>query len=83
MSTFSKINLETVGAIIESKELDFSKIEANMVQVIQAQNVTLAYLKKKFALHKSEDKHFFTEWLDYLPAISELEQQYLDRAKRT
>ncbi|MBW4673980.1 MAG: restriction endonuclease subunit R [Desmonostoc geniculatum HA4340-LM1] len=52
-----------------------------MIQVIQAQNVTLAYLKKKFALHKSEDEQFFTEWFDYLPEISELEKQYLDRVK--
>jgi hypothetical protein len=52
-----------------------------MIQVIQAQNVTLAYLKKKFALSKSEDEQFFTEWFDYMPEISELEKQYLDRVK--
>ncbi|QSJ18863.1 restriction endonuclease subunit R [Nostoc sp. UHCC 0702] len=52
-----------------------------MVQVIQAQNVTLSYLKEKFALQKSEDENFFTEWFDYLPEISELEKQYLDRVK--
>ncbi len=52
-----------------------------MIQVIQAQNVTLAYLRKKFALYKSEDEQFFTEWFDYIPEISELEKQYLDRVK--
>ena len=52
-----------------------------MVQVIPAQNVTLAYLKAKFVLRKSENEKFFTEWFDCLPAISELEQQYLDRVK--
>lgn len=52
-----------------------------MVQVIQAQNITLAYLKKKFALHKSEDEQFFTEWFDYIPEIADLEKQYLDRVK--
>lgn len=52
-----------------------------MVQVIQAQNVTLAYLKKIFALDKSKDEQFFTEWFDYIPEISELEKQYLDRVK--
>jgi hypothetical protein len=52
-----------------------------MVQVIQAQNATLAYLKKKFALQQSEDEQFFTEWLNNLPEISELEKQYLDRVK--
>ncbi|MEH1945423.1 MAG: restriction endonuclease subunit R [Nostoc sp.] len=52
-----------------------------MIQVIQAQNVTLAYFKKKFALYKSEDEQFFTEWFDYIPEVSELEKQYLDRVK--
>jgi hypothetical protein len=52
-----------------------------MIQVIQAENVTLAYLKKNFALSKSEDEQFFTEWFDYMPEISELEKQYLDRVK--
>ncbi|MBD6615242.1 restriction endonuclease subunit R [Komarekiella sp. 'clone 1'] len=52
-----------------------------MIQVIQAQNVTLNYFKEKFALHKSENEQFFTEWFDYLPTISELEKQYLDRVK--
>ena len=52
-----------------------------MIQVIQAQNITLAYLKKKFALYKSEDEQFFTEWLDYIPEMTELEKQYLDRVK--
>lgn len=52
-----------------------------MIQVIQAQNVTLAYLKEKFALYKSEDEQFFTEWFDYIPKIYELEKQSLDRVK--
>ncbi|MBN3897727.1 MAG: restriction endonuclease subunit R [Nostoc sp. NOS(2021)] len=52
-----------------------------MMQVIQAQNVTLAYLKENFSLHKSEEEQFFTEWFDYIPEISELEKQYLDRVK--
>ena len=52
-----------------------------MIQVIQAQNVTLAYLKEKFALYKSEDEQFFTEWFDYIPEISELEKQSLDKVK--
>lgn len=54
----------------------------NMVQIIQAQNITLAYLKQKFALEKSKDQLFFTEWLEDLPIISELEQQYLDRVRK-
>ncbi|MCL6750018.1 hypothetical protein KBT16_03110 [Nostoc sp. CCCryo 231-06] len=52
-----------------------------MIQVIQAQNLTIAYLKEKFALYKSEDEQFFTEWFDYIPKISELEKQSLDRVK--
>ncbi|MEA5516873.1 type I restriction endonuclease [Nodularia sp. UHCC 0506] len=52
-----------------------------MVQVISAQNITLAYLKENFALEKSEGQQFFTEWFDSLPEISELEKQYLDRVK--
>jgi hypothetical protein len=52
-----------------------------MVQIIQGQNVTLAYLKEKFALNKSEDEQFFIEWFENLPTISELEKQYLDRVK--
>ncbi|MBD2169359.1 restriction endonuclease subunit R [Calothrix membranacea FACHB-236] len=52
-----------------------------MVQIIQGQNVTLSYLKENFALHKAEDEQFFTEWFDNLPAITELEKQYLDRVK--
>jgi hypothetical protein len=53
-----------------------------MVQIIQAQNITLAELKQKFALHKSKDELFFTEWQTDLPNISELEQQFLDRVKK-
>ncbi|OUL20151.1 restriction endonuclease subunit R [Nostoc sp. RF31YmG] len=52
-----------------------------MVQIIQGQNVTLAYLKENFALNKSEDEQFFIEWFDNLPTITELEKQYLDRVK--
>lgn len=52
-----------------------------MVQIIQGQNVTLAYLKENFALNKSESEQFFTEWFDNLSGISELEKQYLDRVK--
>jgi hypothetical protein len=38
-----------------------------MVQVIQA------YLQEKFALHKSQEEKFFTEWADNSSPISELE----------
>ncbi|BAY10517.1 type I restriction endonuclease [Calothrix sp. NIES-2098] len=52
-----------------------------MVQIIQGQNVTLAYLKENFALKKADDEQFFTEWFENLPGITELEKQYLDRVK--
>ncbi|MBW4563714.1 MAG: restriction endonuclease subunit R [Mojavia pulchra JT2-VF2] len=52
-----------------------------MVQIIQGQNVTLAYLKENFALNRSENEQFFTEWFDNLPEITELEKKYLDRVK--
>lgn len=52
-----------------------------MVQVIQAQNVTLAYLREKFGLQKSVNEDFFTEWFDNLPEITDIEKQYLDRVK--
>ncbi|AFY47208.1 hypothetical protein Nos7524_1327 [Nostoc sp. PCC 7524] len=52
-----------------------------MVQIIPSQDITLAYLKQRFSLYKSNDQQFFTECFNDLPAISELEKQYLDRVK--
>lgn len=52
-----------------------------MVQIIQAKNIGLAYLKEKFGLQKAEKETFFSEWLDNLPEITDLEKQYLDRVK--
>lgn len=52
-----------------------------MVQVIQAQNITLAYLKEKFGLQLSDEEHFFPEWREELPEISNWDSQYLDRVK--
>jgi len=52
-----------------------------MAQVIQAQNINLIDLKEKFGLKLSDDNQFFTEWLEYLPEIADLEKQYLDRVK--
>ncbi|MGH7997857.1 MAG: type I restriction endonuclease [Brasilonema sp.] len=52
-----------------------------MVQVIQAQNVTLGYLEERFGLQQAENEDFFTEWFDSLPDITDLEKQYLDRVK--
>jgi hypothetical protein len=52
-----------------------------MAQVIQAQNINLIDLKEKFGLKLSDDNQFFTEWLERLPEIADLEKQYLDRVK--
>ena len=52
-----------------------------MVQVIQAQNINIVYLEEKFGLRLTESDQFFTEWLDNLPGITDLEKQYLDRVK--
>jgi len=52
-----------------------------MAQVIQAQNINLIDLKEKFGLKLSDDNQFFTEWLEHLPEIADLEKQYLDRVK--
>jgi hypothetical protein len=52
-----------------------------MVQVIQAQNIGLAYLEERFGLQQTDSEGFFTEWLERLPEITDLEKQYLDRVK--
>ncbi len=52
-----------------------------MVQVIQAQNVGLAYLEERFGLQQTESEDFFIEWFDPLPEITDIEKQYLDRVK--
>lgn len=52
-----------------------------MVQVIQAQNIGLAYLEERFVLRQTESEDFFPEWVDPLPEITDLEKQYLDRVK--
>lgn len=52
-----------------------------MVQIVQAQNINLAYLEENFQLQKSEVEEFFPEWLQNLPEITDLEKQFLDRVK--
>ncbi|WP_017652021.1 type I restriction endonuclease [Fortiea contorta] len=52
-----------------------------MVQVIQAQNVGLADLEARFGIEETDTASFFTEWLENLPEITDLEKQYLDRVK--
>ena len=52
-----------------------------MTQVIQAQNIGLAYLEERFGLQQAEDEAFFPEWLKNLPEITDLEKQNLDKIK--
>ena len=52
-----------------------------MVQVIQAQNIGLAYLEERFGLRESQSEDLFPEWIEPLPEITDLEKQYLDRVK--
>lgn len=52
-----------------------------MVQIIQAQNIGLAYLEERFGLQISQDERFFSEWVEDLPEATNLDKQYLDRVK--
>ncbi|BAZ49221.1 hypothetical protein NIES4103_18320 [Nostoc sp. NIES-4103] len=52
-----------------------------MTQVIQAQNIGLAYLEERFGLQQAKDEEFFPEWFENLPEITDLEKQNLDKIK--
>ncbi|OCR02103.1 restriction endonuclease subunit R [Oscillatoriales cyanobacterium USR001] len=52
-----------------------------MVQTIQARNITQDDLDTNFKIEWIEDDHFFREWQDNLPEISDAEKQRLDRVK--
>lgn len=52
-----------------------------MVQIIQAETVTLEELIALYGLQLVEDEHFFPEWQDNLPELTDLEKQLLDQVK--
>ncbi len=52
-----------------------------MVQTIQARNVTQDDLDTNFKIEWVEEDHFFREWQDNLPEITDAEKQRLDRVK--
>lgn len=52
-----------------------------MVQAIQAKDLTLYDVEKKFSLKAADDVQFFREWLDDLPELTDLGKQSLDRVK--
>jgi len=55
--------------------------EVNMVQILQAKEVTFRDLINHFQLQFIEDEHFFGEWQQDLKAISEQEKELLDKIK--
>ncbi|MFP5274246.1 type I restriction endonuclease [Coleofasciculus sp.] len=52
-----------------------------MVKTLQAKNLSLYDLEKKFNLTLAEDEQFFTEWREDLPTITDSQKQALDRIK--
>lgn len=52
-----------------------------MVQIIQAQTLNIIDIEQKFGLTQADDHHFFSEWYENIPQISDLEKQVLDRVK--
>lgn len=52
-----------------------------MVQTIPATEITLRQLKQLFELQQAQDANFFPEWLDADAALSQAEQDLLDRLK--
>ncbi|WP_019498395.1 type I restriction endonuclease [Pseudanabaena sp. PCC 6802] len=52
-----------------------------MIQTIQANNLTLFDVERKFNLISIEDDRFFQEWLEDLPEVTSTEKQILDKVK--
>lgn len=51
-----------------------------MTQTFQANELSLRDVKEKFSLQLA-DEHFFREWVEGLPELTNLEKQLLDRVK--
>ena len=52
-----------------------------MAQAVSASKVKLHDLKTRFGLQQAQEETFFPEWVANLPALTEAEQQGLDRIK--
>lgn len=52
-----------------------------MLQVLPAQDITLSQLTELVGLTITYDQQFFSEWLNDLPEISNVERQQLNRVK--
>jgi hypothetical protein len=53
-----------------------------MVQTIAiSENTTLGYLRENFNLQRNEERQFFPEWFEHLPALSDTDQAFLERVR--
>lgn len=52
-----------------------------MTQTLQARNITIRDLIDDFKLELVRDQHFFPEWQENLPEITEQEKRYLDKVR--
>ncbi|NEN94629.1 MAG: restriction endonuclease subunit R [Moorea sp. SIO1F2] len=52
-----------------------------MVQTIPAKEITLRQLRHRFHLERTDDEHFFREWQDELPELTDFEKQLLGQVK--
>ena len=52
-----------------------------MVQTLQARNVNIRDLIDQFGLQMVRDRHFFTEWQEDLPELTDQEKQLLDKVR--
>lgn len=52
-----------------------------MTQTVEAKNIDLRYLIDNFGIQLVLDEQFFNEWQEYLPEITQLDKQLLDKVK--
>ncbi len=52
-----------------------------MVQTIQAQDLSLEELQEHFGLQLTTDSHFFLDWQDNLPSLTDQEKRSLERVR--
>jgi len=52
-----------------------------MVQTIQARDISLYELEEKFGLQLVTNANFFTEWINDLPSLNDIENLSLERVK--
>ncbi|WP_242048224.1 MULTISPECIES: hypothetical protein [Nostocaceae] len=52
-----------------------------MVQTIQARDISLYELEENFGLELVTNNDFFTEWVENLPLLTDVEKSSLDRSQ--